>query len=100
MFSRFSPRRAKAVIGVILAAFLLLPGTASAQTAELRGAVTDGSGSALPGVTVTIVHSATGVSRVVVTDGRGGFRVPALQPGPYTTNLSTPGITFSALILP
>jgi hypothetical protein len=56
---------------------------ASAQTAELRGSVEDSTGSALPGVTVTIVNTATGVERVVVTDEQGGFRVPALQPGPY-----------------
>ena len=91
MFKRFSPHRATCAIGVILAAFLLLPGTASAQTAELRGTVTDTTGSALPGVTVTIVNSATGISRVVVTDGQGGFRVPAVQPGPYTVETSLSG---------
>ena len=44
----------------------------SAQTAELRGSVADSTGSALPGVTVTIVNTATGVERVVVTDEQGG----------------------------
>ena len=48
----------------------------------------DSTGSALPGVTVTIVNTATGVERVVVTDEQGGFRVPALQPGPYTVESS------------
>ena len=78
-------------LGVLLAALLLLPGTASAQTAELRGSVVDASGSALPGVTVTITNTATGVERVVVTDEQGVFRVPALQPGPYAVESSLTG---------
>ena len=90
MFTRtiFSYRPA---LGVLLAALLLLPGTASAQTAELRGSVVDASGSALPGVTVTITNTATGVERVVVTDEQGVFRVPALQPGPYAVESSLTG---------
>ena len=60
-----------------------LPAIASAQTAEMRGQVTDSSGGVLPGVTVTIRQEATGVERTVVSDEQGGFRVPALQPGPY-----------------
>lgn len=78
-------------LGVLLAALFLLPGTASAQTAELRGSVVDASGSALPGVTVTITNTATGVERVVVTDEQGVFRVPALQPGPYAVESSLTG---------
>ena len=42
-------------------------------------------------MTVTIVNTATGVERVVVTDEQGGFRVPALQPGPYTVESSLTG---------
>jgi outer membrane receptor protein involved in Fe transport len=71
-------------LGVTLAvALLLLPTLASAQTAELRGSVTDASDAVLPGATVTIRHEGTGVQRSVVTDAQGVFRVPALQPGPY-----------------
>jgi len=62
---------------------LLFPIMASAQTAEVRGFVTDSSGAVLPGVTVTIRHEATGIERTIVTDDQGGFRAPALQPGPY-----------------
>ena len=84
MINWLSSRNGLAACGVLLAALLVLPATASAQTAELRGSVADTTGSALPGVTVTIVNSATGVERVFVTDAQGAFRAPALQPGPYT----------------
>jgi hypothetical protein len=76
---------------VLLTALLALPTIVSAQTAELRGSVADSTGSALPGVTVTIVNTATGVERVVITDEQGAFRVPALQPGPYTVESTLTG---------
>ncbi len=91
MDNRNSPGPRLIALGALFAAFLLLPGTVSAQTAELRGAVADSTGSALPGVTVTIVNAATGVERVVVTDDQGAFRVPALQPGPYTVESTLSG---------
>ena len=79
------------IVTMFVAVLLLLPHAALAQTAELRGAVTDSSGSALPGVTVTITNDSTGVERLVVTDEQGGFRAPALQPGPYTVASSLTG---------
>lgn len=91
MDNRNTPGPRLIALGALFAAFLLLPGTVSAQTAELRGAVADSTGSALPGVTVTIVNVATGVERVVVTDDQGTFRVPALQPGPYTVESTLSG---------
>ncbi len=91
MFTRITSRPRTVAVGVLLTALLALPAAVSAQTAELRGSVEDSTGSALPGVTVTIVNTATGVERVVVTDVQGGFRVPALQPGPYTVESSLTG---------
>src|SRR3977135_1488446 len=57
-------------------AVMLLPQIALAQEAVLSGTVTDSSGSVLPGVTVTALHTATGNNFLAVTDERGGFRVP------------------------
>ena len=91
MHHRTIPSRRITALGALLAALLLLPVPASAQTAELRGTVADSTGSALPGVTVTIVNAATGVERVVVTDEQGAFRLPALQPGPYTIESTLSG---------
>jgi hypothetical protein len=62
---------------------LLFAPLAQAQTdrARLMGLVTDGSGGALPGVTVTL-QSRPVVS--VVTDGNGRYITPWLTPGAYT----------------
>jgi hypothetical protein len=70
-------------VAALLAALLFIPAFASAQTAEMRGVVTDSSGAVLPGVSVNIRQEETGVQRAVVTDEQGSFRAPALQPGPY-----------------
>lgn len=47
-----------------------------AQEATLGGSVTDSTGGVLPGVTVTVLHQASGNTFVGVTDERGAFRLP------------------------
>ena len=63
---------------VVLAVGLLLVGAVSAfaQQATITGTVTDSSGGVLPGVTITLVHEATGNTFEAVTDAQGQFRVP------------------------
>ena len=60
-----------------MAAFLALPVLASAQDATITGTVTDTTGGVLPGVTVTAVNEASGITFEAVTDERGVFRMPA-----------------------
>src|SRR5687767_5764239 len=64
-------------IATWVAAFLALPVLASAQDATITGTVTDTTGGVLPGVTVAVVHEASGISFEAVTDERGIFRMPA-----------------------
>ena len=62
----------------------------SAAGASIGGTVTDETGGALPGVTITLTNKANGVTKVVVTGSEGHFRAVELQPAPYeiTTELS------------
>ena len=65
-------------------ASVLLPSLVAAQaTASLNGRVTDESGGVLPGVTVTVTQTDTGLSRSVVTEATGEWLVPKLPTGPY-----------------
>ncbi len=82
-----------AVITAIL--FALVPGVAFAQTSGgvLNGRVTDETGGALPGVTVTATNVATGVSRSVVTDSTGSYRTPTLFVGRYTVTAELSGFS-------
>src|SRR5436190_6376517 len=66
--------------------FVLIACIGYAQTvaiAQISGVVSDESGAALPGVEVQVTQTATGATRFVVTDVRGGFVLPNLPIGPY-----------------
>lgn len=77
----------------------LLPFAAQAQvtTGSISGTAVDDSGAALPGVTVTGKNAATGVTRVAVTDARGHFDLPLLQPGVYSVTGELEGFRPAAL---
>jgi len=83
---------AQAVVGVLLFAGLCTaPRPFAAQdAAALSGVVTDAAGGVLPGATVT-VSGPRGPEPHVVTDEKGEFRVPALQPGKYTVRVELEG---------
>jgi outer membrane receptor protein involved in Fe transport len=61
------------------------PAIAHAQSAtgSIEGTIVDQSGAVMPGVTVTVVQTATGTSRTAVSDDNGVFRVPLLPVGVY-----------------
>ena len=63
---------------------LLAAAPAGAQsTATLQGAVTDAQNAVMPGVSVTITNTATGIERVVVTSATGEYVAASLPPGHY-----------------
>ena len=47
-------------------------------TAQMSGRVTDESGAVLPGVTITVTQTDTGLTRTSVTDGTGSYVLPNL----------------------
>ena len=73
-------------------ALLALPLLAHAQEATLLGAVKDNTGGVLPGVTVTAVNEASGISFVSVTDERGLYRIP-IRIGVYRVTAELAGFT-------
>ena len=77
------------VVVRILAAILIVASVAAAQDDRSRviGAVTDASGGALPGVTVTI----SGVPGSIVTDGAGRYLTPWVKPGTYQITFTLSG---------
>src|ERR1700675_995986 len=82
-----SLRRATLSAGILLTAFILLfPGFVSAQidTGSVVGIVSDPSGAAIPGATVTLSNEASGVSRSVTTNGDGEYQFAAVIPGTYS----------------
>jgi hypothetical protein len=112
--------RRKSTPQIILAIFIMLIGTAAlsfitapvarAQTnisGDIVGTVTDPQGAVIPGATVTVTSKTSNSGKTVVTDARGSYRVPLLEPGAYnvvvvaagfekqnfTVNVSIGGVT-------
>ena len=71
---------------------LLTAGAAWAQgTAQLSGTVRDESGGVLPGVSVTVTQTNTGLVRTTVTDATGGYLLTNLPTGPYRLEVALQG---------
>ncbi len=80
---------AAAVIGLLLTSSFI----AAAQTATgtILGAVTDASGAALRGATVTAINEQSGVQRTATSSAAGDFELLLLPPGRYRLVASMPG---------
>jgi outer membrane receptor protein involved in Fe transport len=70
---------------LVVALIALIPLSVLAQSSNgsISGNVTDDTGGALPGVSVTATNVATGVSRTVTSNSTGHFEVGLLPPGTY-----------------
>jgi len=85
------PLAATFAVAVAAALLLAAPSAAQVSTAAIEVTVADAEGLALPGVTVKAVNSATGLSRMVVTEADGTASIPALPPGTYGVSFELAG---------
>ncbi len=72
-----------AVLIVFLALFVPCCLFAQSSTGSVSGMVTDQSGAAIPGVTVTTTNTATSTRRTTVSNAVGYYEIPLLRPGTY-----------------
>ncbi len=83
------------VLFALLVCFLLiLPSSAFAQsltTGGVTGTVTDPSGAALTGATVTLKNDETGVTQTATSNSTGAYRFSFLNPGSYTVTATQQG---------
>jgi hypothetical protein len=85
------------VLGLIVPAVLILAlpcAEALAQgetTSAIVGQVSDASGAAVPGATITIRNTETGLRRIAATDDSGRFDFTQLKPGTYTVRVEAQG---------
>jgi hypothetical protein len=79
-----SLRQSLALAGLALLGFATLSQAQSqAINGTIEGIVRDSTGAALPGVTVTVTSTDTGVQRVLTTDANGTYRAVLLPLGTY-----------------
>jgi hypothetical protein len=84
---------------ICVAAFLFLcsiafmPASAHAQAVSgtILGTVLDSTGSVVPGATVTILNTGTGLTRTVTTDASGEFTAPQVPTGKYSVTAELAG---------
>src|SRR5437773_9304429 len=75
-----------AVVVLICAAQAMAQGSA-----RIEGIVTDNTGGALPGTTVTATHLATNVARTVVSEKDGAYTITPLPVGGYRVQFELSG---------
>src|SRR6185503_5522811 len=85
----------RVLCAAMCAAAVLFPSIAHAQsvTGGIQGTVVDQSGGVLPGVSVIITSSDTGLARTLVTDENGSFRTDLLPVGNYDVTAELAGFT-------
>jgi hypothetical protein len=83
------PNFFRATVFITLAG--LLPQLAAQNSGEITGAVTDSTGAAIAGATVTVKALATGQTRRVVTNETGAYSAPFLVPGLYDVSAERSG---------
>lgn len=77
---------------------LILPRLAAAQDVSLRGVVSDRQGGVVVGAEVALVSEA-GATRTATTQATGTFAFDAVQPGPYTLLVNSPGFASWSQVL-
>ncbi len=82
---RSSVSKAIRIVTVSAGLFLFcLPAFSQLNYGRIFGGVTDQSGGAVSGATVTVLDVARGLSRTLTTDDAGQYSAPNLIPGTYT----------------
>ena len=84
---------------VSIISLLLIAGPAFAQsnTGEIAGTVHDAQGAVVPGATITITSTETGLVRTASTPDNGAFRFPALPSAIYALSAEKSGFAVAKL---
>ncbi|MEO8520835.1 MAG: TonB-dependent receptor [Acidobacteriota bacterium] len=83
--------RGVAGLAALLLVLLAAPATAQTVTGRISGRVTDASGGVLPGVTITVTNTNTGLVVERVTDETGQYVATNLPVGPYSVDAALAG---------
>src|SRR5256714_15634262 len=70
---------------------LAVPARAQVANAVITGIVTDAQSGVLPGVTITVRNAESGVTRTIITETNGRYRLGGLPPGRYNLTAELQG---------
>jgi len=84
----------RTLLGLLMAALLLpVPAFAQFDTATVLGTVKDSSGAVVPGATVTLKNTATGISASAVSDSDGNYQFLNVRVGTYNLRAELQGFS-------
>src|SRR2546425_675905 len=88
-------------LGMLILVALVIPCPAGwaqeSASSGIVGQVTDSTGGALPGATVTVTNTGTNAQRTTVTDSEGRFTIPNLPPATYQIRVELSGFQTAEL---
>jgi len=79
------------MFAITAALLMVYPAVAQNPTATISGVVKDSSGAVVPGATVTVTNTDTGLNRSGMTAADGAYKFPALPVGKYEIRAEHPG---------
>jgi Carboxypeptidase regulatory-like domain/TonB-dependent Receptor Plug Domain len=68
---------------VLVSSFATTTAAQSSITGAISGAITDPSGAAVPGATITLASKGTGEVLTATSDNSGAYTIPIIKPGEY-----------------
>ena len=77
-------------LGIVILVFCL-PSFSQTNLGRIFGTVTDQSGGVIVAAKVTVIDTARGINRALMTDDAGQYNAPNLIPGNYTVRVDAPG---------
>ena len=80
-----------AVATLLIALAFCVPANAQTFRGTILGTVTDTSGAAIPGATVSVKNTGTGLLRTITTDDDGNYSTPELPIGTYSVTVEKSG---------
>jgi hypothetical protein len=76
---------------------LAISAVAQTTNATLSGTVSDASGALIPGVTITVTNTGTGIINTTLTNEAGAYNFASLQTGSYTISVELAGFQTQTL---
>ncbi|HEY6403635.1 MAG TPA: TonB-dependent receptor [Blastocatellia bacterium] len=87
----------KLFCAALLTMLLALLVLGQSDRGTITGTVTDSTGAAVPGASVTVTNTATNANSTAVTTNEGVYSIPALQPGAYRMRVEKSGFKRSEI---
>src|SRR5215471_10307085 len=82
----------RALLGILVAFTAASPALPQASTATVGGTVRDQALAVVPKASVTLINTATNVTRTTLTNEAGLYVFPGTFPGPYRIDVEFPGM--------